>query len=853
MGAVAITSDECGGSYSSEIGQGDGRHSGKTWSVKQGRGKDLFLLAVLTVGLGLSFALAWGLQRWIEERTVAEAVRGAEAWGHRISQELRTDENKLATMGSVFAQLDSVQAGLFSSVADTSSSDGSITATAWAPEVTEQSMDRVFKTYPNIDRGQLTDRLQNFPTLFPVVMAAGVSGNLQQGLDLTTQAALADGVERALLSGRVATSVVTEGNARRVILLTPVSFDNGEGRGILAGELDLSKLMSGARGDQAEPLKLSLEAADQGRIWADGESTGVGAEIASVPIQVGDQRWTAEFTSTQVAPLVNWEAALAGLLGLFCTLTVAGYCRYLFASAAEHRARAHESAQALKVKEQAYKESMGRLEKAEERYRDLFEKSQALIWTQDEKGQLQSLNPASADSLGYKTSEMRGRSLRDFIIPTERHTFPQYLERCRTQETSRGLLKLYTKNGATRFWMYQTSLSEEAGDISVRCHALDVTESQQAERELERLSRRNELILESVGEGVYGINLAGECSFVNPAALSFTGHSREELMKAVHTMHEILQPRKADGSDYQWEESPTYATLNDGEIRRVKGETMWRKEGTSFPVDYVVTPIVEEDERILGAVVTFQDITERRAVEQMKNEFISIVSHELRTPLTSIRGSLGLLASGLLKKFPDKAETMLKIAVENTDRLVRLINDILDIERLESGKVTVEQVECDLANLMLGASETMQAMANDNDVKLVVQPYSVKVWADSDRCLQVLTNLLSNAIKFSSSEGEVKLFAETVENGNGQWAQVSVSDNGRGIPMDKVNKIFERFGQVDASDSREKGGTGLGLPICKTIVEQHGGSLWVESVVGKGSTFIFTLPTQPPLLSEEGE
>jgi signal transduction histidine kinase len=272
---------------------------------------------------------------------------------------------------------------------------------------------------------------------------------------------------------------------------------------------------------------------------------------------------------------------------------------------------------------------------------------------------------------------------------------------------------------------------------------------------------------------------------------------------------------------------------------------MWRKDGSRFPVDYVVTPIVEDDERILGAVVTFQDVTERRAIEQMKNEFISIVSHELRTPLTSIRGSLGLLASGLLKKFPDKADKMLKIAVENTDRLVRLINDILDIERLESGKVTVEQLECDLAGLMMGASETMQAMANDNGVKLVVEPYQTKVWADSDRCLQVLTNLLSNAIKFSNRDGEVRLFAEHTGD-DGKWVKISVKDNGRGIPPDSVGKIFERFGQVDASDSREKGGTGLGLPICKTIVEQHGGMLWVESEVGKGSTFLFTLPTEPP-------
>ena len=826
--------------------------------VNRGRRKNLIVGLIFLVGLTLSFSLAWILQSWLGERQSGTSVRVAEAWGQRLGQELRNDENQLATIAAVFSQVSKVEPQLFSSVVRNISSDNtnSIVAVAWSPEVTDKNLGSFIEQYGGygFDQPALAKRLLEFERLFPIAMATGSSAHLQQSLELNTQPALAEGLDKALNQAAIVPVLVPEGGERvSLTLLNPVVVDSGEGLGILVAEIDLGKLVARARGDVSESLGVRLYSAgtvdpNTPPLWTDSSNASKAAhEIASVPVSVGDQRWTARFYSNQDTPVVFWEAALAGLLGLASTLAIVVYCRSLFARAAEHQDKADESAQSLKVKEQAYKESMQRLEKAEERYRDLFEKSQALIWTQDESGTLQSLNPASADSLGYQTGEMKGRSLKDFIIPTERHTFPQYLDRCRNQETSKGLLKLYTKNGATRFWMYQTSLSDEGGDISVRCHALDVTESQQAERELERLSRRNELILESVGEGVYGINLAGECSFVNPAALKFTGHSREELMKAVHTMHEILQHHKEDGNEYPWEESPTYATLNDGEVRRVKAEAMWRKDGSRFPVDYVVTPIVEEDERILGAVVTFQDVTERRAIEQMKNEFISIVSHELRTPLTSIRGSLGLLASGLLKKFPDKADKMLKIAVENTDRLVRLINDILDIERLESGKVTVEQQECDLAGLMMGASETMQAMANDNGVKLVVEPFVTKVWADSDRCLQVLTNLLSNAIKFSNRDGEVKLFAQTEENDSGKWVKVSVQDNGRGIPPDAVAKIFERFGQVDASDSREKGGTGLGLPICKTIVEQHGGMLWVESEVGKGSTFLFTLPTEPPV------
>lgn len=835
--------------------------SGKNPPVKRGRRKNLFVGLILVVGVALSCALAWALQNWITERQTGATKRAAEAWGQRLSQELRNDQNQLATIAAVFAQVDKVDPPLFTSVVrNVSSADSSINAMAWAPEVTDKNLGAFITQYGafGFEQSALAARLLEFDRLFPIAMASGSSAHLQQSLELNTQPALAEGLEKALDQASMVPVLVPEGDRLTLNLIDPVVVDSGEGLGLLVAELDLTKLVARARGDLSESLQVRLydETSPSGAstpLWTGGATTSSDDELAQVPVVIGDQRWMARFYSAQQLPAVFWEAALAGLLGLASTLTVVVYCRSLFAKAEEHQDKADESAQSLKVKEQAYKESVQRLEKAEERYRDLFEKSQALIWTQDENGILQSLNPASADSLGYQTSEMKGRSLKDFIIPTERHTFPQYLERCRTQETSKGLLKLYTKNGATRFWMYQTSLTDESGDVSIRCHALDVTESQQAERELERLSRRNELILESVGEGIYGINLAGECSFVNPAALKFTGHSREELMKAVHTMHEILQPNREDGNEYPWEESPTYATLNDGEIRRVKGESMWRKDGNRFPVDYVVTPIVEDDERILGAVVTFQDVTERRAIEQMKNEFISIVSHELRTPLTSIRGSLGLLASGLLKKFPDKADKMLKIAVENTDRLVRLINDILDIERLESGKVTVEQQECDLAGLMMGASETMQAMANDNGVKLVVEPFQTKVWADSDRCLQVLTNLLSNAIKFSNVDGEVKLFAEHTEAENGKWVKISVKDNGRGIPPEAVNKIFERFGQVDASDSREKGGTGLGLPICKTIVEQHGGMLWVESEVGQGSTFLFTLPTEPTLASETAE
>jgi signal transduction histidine kinase len=235
---------------------------------------------------------------------------------------------------------------------------------------------------------------------------------------------------------------------------------------------------------------------------------------------------------------------------------------------------------------------------------------------------------------------------------------------------------------------------------------------------------------------------------------------------------------------------------------------------------------------------TGQDITERHEVERAKDEFISVVSHELRTPLTSIRGSLGLLASGVLGPLPDKGQRMVEIAVQNTDRLVRLINDILDIERIDSGTIAMVVEPCDGAELINRAIQCVEQVAADAHVSLIGEGASVALLADPDRVHQTLTNLISNAVKFSPRDSTVRVSCA----GRDGEVLFEVADNGKGIPADKLALIFERFQQVDASDSREKGGTGLGLAICRKIVEHQGGRIWVESVLGAGSRFSFALP-----------
>ncbi len=230
------------------------------------------------------------------------------------------------------------------------------------------------------------------------------------------------------------------------------------------------------------------------------------------------------------------------------------------------------------------------------------------------------------------------------------------------------------------------------------------------------------------------------------------------------------------------------------------------------------------------------DITERKRLE---NEFISLVSHELRTPMTSTIGALDLLNSGQLGALSDRSQKILNIAIRNSERLIRLVNDILDLERMKSGKITIEPVPCNLQTLLVQATETMQAMAEKAQVELILEPCTVSMRLDPDRMLQTFTNLLSNGIKFTEPGGTVKLTANLV---SGDRCHIVVADTGRGIPADKLESIFERFHQVDASDSRSKGGTGLGLAICRHIIERHQGKIWVESILGTGSIFHIDLP-----------
>ncbi len=349
----------------------------------------------------------------------------------------------------------------------------------------------------------------------------------------------------------------------------------------------------------------------------------------------------------------------------------------------------------------------------------------------------------------------------------------------------------------------------------------------------DELYRQREILLDSVTDGICGVDRRGFISFANPAAARLLGADAAALTgKPLHALlHGAAPGNRQCGEDCPLRRAAGHNKAAAGE------DTIFRADASHFPAEYVLTPIAEQG-RFSGSVLSFRDISQRYALDRLKDEFISTVSHELRTPLTSIRGALGLLSSGMLGEVNEKASNLLRIALTNSDRLVRLINDILDLERIQSGREPLAFRNVQLGQIVRQAIDGMTPVADAAGVQLIHDTTQAEIGADPDRLLQVITNLLSNAVKFSPPNSTISVMLRPGTSG----VTLSVIDQGRGIPADKLEAIFGRFQQVDASDARQKGGSGLGLAICRTIVQQHSGRIWAERNPVRGSTFRVFLP-----------
>ncbi len=367
------------------------------------------------------------------------------------------------------------------------------------------------------------------------------------------------------------------------------------------------------------------------------------------------------------------------------------------------------------------------------------------------------------------------------------------------------------------------------------------------------LNERIDLLLRSSGDGIVGIDSAGRCTFINTAACRALGYQEYEMLG--RQMHDLIHHSYADGEPYPRELCPLMSTLHTGGAFRSDGEILWRKDGTAFPVEWSGSPVIVRGE-IQGAVMTFNDVTERQRAQQelstardraeeasrMKSEFLANMSHEIRTPLNGVIGMSELLLDTPLS---DKQREFAQTAKLSGEALLNIINDILDLSKIEAGRVELEHIDFDLRSVIEEATDIVSSRAHAKGLELgiLVEPsVPVALSGDPNRLRQVLTNLLGNAIKFTEV-GDVVVHVTSDSAFIGAATLLfEVKDTGIGLMPDQTSALFEKFSQADTSTTRRYGGTGLGLAICKQLVELMGGEIGVASRFGEGSTFWFKLP-----------
>jgi PAS domain S-box-containing protein len=353
----------------------------------------------------------------------------------------------------------------------------------------------------------------------------------------------------------------------------------------------------------------------------------------------------------------------------------------------------------------------------------------------------------------------------------------------------------------------------------------DQRSPEQARRERVELFRR----LSSAGSEGITIVVGDQVVEANDAFSRLFGHDAADVPG--RSLLDFIAPESRDAVARQ-------ITLATEKPYDARGR---RKDGSIFDIELTIHRVTFQDRPALGCLV--RNITERKEIDRLKNEFVSIVSHELRTPLTSIRGSLGLMEAGAAGELPPKARELARIARQNADRLIRLINDILDLEKIEAGKIQLQIAALDAAELIESTVAELRGMAALYKVSITTRlDCRERIAADRDRVVQVLTNLVSNALKFSPEGGAVTVSLLT---GSSGFLRFAVRDQGQGVAPDQVKRLFTPFEQLEAANTRRRGGTGLGLAISRSLVEQQGGRIGVESSIGKGSEFWFELPLVP--------
>ncbi len=401
-------------------------------------------------------------------------------------------------------------------------------------------------------------------------------------------------------------------------------------------------------------------------------------------------------------------------------------------------------------------------------------------------------------------------------------------------------------------WTHVESIPEKLDDGSVLWHGYvsDITPLKQAEIQLQETNSLRKAILDAASVAIISTDVNGTIKTFNLGAELMLDYTAAEMIDKqspaiMHLPEEIVAHAHHLTCELGYEVKPGFETFVAKAREGNSDENEWRyvrKDGSQFPVILTISALRDAEGKITGFLGIARDISEIKRIDQMKTEFISTVSHELRTPLTAISGALGILVNGLAGALSEQSTRMIQIAHNNSQRLIHLVNDLLDMEKLVAGKMHFDLQPHMLLSLIQQSMEANASFAAQYSVAYQIAPGSVdvKVMVDAQRLLQVLANYLSNAAKFSPANEAVTI---SVAPRFGS-VRVIVTDKGPGIPDDFRARLFQKFSQADSSDTRQKGGTGLGLAICKEIIERMGGKVGVESTPGNGASFYFDLPCE---------
>ncbi len=518
-----------------------------------------------------------------------------------------------------------------------------------------------------------------------------------------------------------------------------------------------------------------------------------------------------------------------------------------------------------------------------EQYFKLFQNSSDLMVIADPNGAFMKVNPACTETLGYSESELVAKPFIDFVYPDDKQSTIEEMVRQLQRGFSLNFENRYVcKDGSLR-WLSWRAYYNRADGLTYAT-ARDITEGRLAEEELMRLSQRNEMILNSAGEGIYGTDVDGSIVFINPAAAEMLGYGVKELIGA--KSHQLFHHTKADGRSYPVEECPLHRSLTEGEVRRGREEVFWRRDGSRFDVEHVNSPLVE-DGKITGAVVVFGDVTEHKKAEeeiralnerleqrvaartaelqkksgeleeannklkeldQLKSLFIASMSHELRTPLNSIIGFSSITLEEWTGPLNDEQKKNLSAVLRSGRHLLSLINDVIDISKIEAGKHEILLEDFDLGCLIEDGVSMFRKEIEEKGLELQVESPHFEMSNDRRRLLQCLMNLLSNALKFTE-RGRIEIRINLVKSSKGLTApdivEIIVSDTGIGMKKEDLPKLFSAFTRIPSPLSAKVRGTGLGLYLVKKIAtEILLGDITVQSEFGEGSSFCLRIPAK---------